>query len=390
MMLVLASMFLIVAYSPSVSAAVTTGVTRDVVPNTSPYIRDNSTAVPIFAFGASSSVAADRLSRVEVTFDQWYGMSTGELINLRTNGSRSGVALVRDDGDVDDVLDDGDHSIDVSSINWLGGWPLNTVRIDLNALIDERVPQTLNGSYQWFVVIRTDVDIDQGDRIRARMYANAIDYSDGSSQPSSTLYGDFIYVYESEFTDVSPTGYMTASDEQAVLGLEIIDGGPYETFDSIEVDFPSSSGWSITDLATIGTNPATSGIAMYRNDGDSSWDSGDVGVVMSSVDTSAWPTVMLYPASETVPDRQLGTYEYWIVLRTSATAGHFNWFWVRGDDNSVSINGTLDESWDRQVTAPTASNQDSEFIQIDARAPTMTGPAGSTPPSPGPRPPPYG
>jgi methionine-rich copper-binding protein CopC len=365
-------MFLIVAYSPGVSAAVTTGATVDIHPNSSPYIRDNSTAIPLFAFGASSSVATDRLSRVEVTFDESMGMGTFELVSLNTNGSRSGVALVRDDGSVDDEFDEDDTPVTLSSINWLGGWPLDTCRMDMNALIDERVPQTLSGSYQWFIVIRTDEDIDQNDRIRARLYANAIDYSDGSSQPGGTVWGDTIIVYESEWTDVSPTGYMTASDEQAVLGLEIIDGGPYEYFDAVEVNFPLVSGWTMSDLATIGTNPTTSGIAMYRNDGDGSWDGGDVGVAMSSVDTSAWPSVMLYPSSESVPDRQLGSYEYWIVLRTSATAGHMNWFYVEGDEFSVFINGTLDVSWDRQVDTPYWGNADMEFIRIDAQAPSMS------------------
>ncbi|UCC92695.1 MAG: hypothetical protein JSW25_08530, partial [Thermoplasmata archaeon] len=93
----------------------------------------------------------------------------------------------------------------------------------------------------------------------------------------------------------------------------------------------------------------------------------------SSVDTSNWPRVWLYPASEEVPDRQLGSYEYWIVVRTSSTAGHFNWFYIEGDTQSVFINGTLDDSWDRQVDTPVYSSRaDMEFIQIDAQAPRRT------------------
>ena len=49
-MLLLASMFLIVANAPGVSAAVTPGILRDVHPNSTPYIRDNSTAIPMFLF----------------------------------------------------------------------------------------------------------------------------------------------------------------------------------------------------------------------------------------------------------------------------------------------------------------------------------------------------
>jgi len=78
MMLILASMFMIVAYSPAASAAVTMGVTQNVVPISSRYIRDDSSAVPVIGFGATSTVNTDRLSRVEVTFDTfWNGLSMG-------------------------------------------------------------------------------------------------------------------------------------------------------------------------------------------------------------------------------------------------------------------------------------------------------------------------
>ena len=108
-------------------------------------------------------------------------MDTGELKDLDTDASDSGVALVRDDGDVDDELDANDTLVDPSSINWLGGWPLNTVRMDFNILVNELVPATMDGSSQWFVVIRTDDHIDDGDTIRVRIYGGDIDFSDGSS-----------------------------------------------------------------------------------------------------------------------------------------------------------------------------------------------------------------
>ncbi len=67
-MLLLASMFIIVAYSPSAMAAVTTGRTDNYVPSSSRYIRDDSTAIPIMAFGAGSNIPTDSLNWVEVTF----------------------------------------------------------------------------------------------------------------------------------------------------------------------------------------------------------------------------------------------------------------------------------------------------------------------------------
>lgn len=367
MLMLMASMFMLVAYSPSVTASVTTGSTANMVSSTTPYIRDDSTAIPIFAFGAESDVANDRLSRVEVTIDV-RDIDTGELESISTDANVSGVAIVRDDGDTDDAFDANDTPVDVSSINWMGGWPYNTVRLDMNALINELVPQTLSGSYQWFVVVRTDWDADNGDFIDARIYSNGIDFSDGSSQPASTVYANYLYVRETEFYGMTD-GYMIPSEAKEVLALDIVDGGDFETFDYVSVSFLSISGWTLSDLATVTTSASTSGIAIYRNDNDNYWDSGDVGVDCTSVDTSSWPTVYLYPDSEELPDSPQTYYEYWIVLRTSSTAGHTDRFYVYGGTSSISINGTLNVSADRGVMTPESGNSYYEYIQVDARDP---------------------
>ncbi|MCK5253693.1 MAG: hypothetical protein KAQ96_12125, partial [Thermoplasmata archaeon] len=56
-MLLLASFFFMVAYSPAAEAAVNPGQTVNYVPSSSRYIRDDSTAIPVIAFGASSNIA---------------------------------------------------------------------------------------------------------------------------------------------------------------------------------------------------------------------------------------------------------------------------------------------------------------------------------------------
>ncbi len=366
-MLVLASFFIVIALSPAVAASVTTGVTRNVAPS---YIRDDSTAIPIFAFGAESDVTTDRLSRVEVGFDTWFGISTGELKDRNNNASRSGVAIVRDDGDTDDVFDANDTPVDSSSINWMGGWPINYIRIDFNALIDERVPDSLDGSYQWFVVIRTDWHIDNNDRIYARISTNGIDYSDGSDQPSGTVIASTINVRETEFFAVGD-GNMRANDAEAQLGLRILDGGAYEKFDSVTLNMVSSSGFTQSDLATITTDAGTSGIALYRNNGNSVWGPGDVEVDCTSVDTSNWPFVTLYPDDEDLPNSPINNYAYWVVIRTSSTIGHMNAFYTWGMDNDILINGTLDIDFDRQVDTPESGNGQWEFTRVDTQAPRL-------------------
>ena len=368
MMLVLASFFIVIALSPTVAANVTTGVTRDIAPS---YIRDDSTAIPIFAFGAESDVATDRLSRVEVGLDVWNGISQTELKDEDTDAYISGVAIVRDDGDTDDVFDENDHPVNSSSISWQGGWPWNNIRIDFNALIDERVPSSLNGNYQWFVVIRTDWHIDNGDQIYARIFTNGIDFSDGSDQPSSSEYTSAINVYETQYFDVGD-GNMRANDAEAQLGLRILDGGSYEKFDRVTLDMVASSGFTQSDLATITIDAGTSGIALYRNNGNGVWGAGDVEIDCTSVDTSSWPIVHLYPDDEDLPNTPVGSYAYWVVIRTSATIGHNNAFYVWGQEDTIRINGTLDIASDRLVTTPENNNDEWEYIRADTQAPRLT------------------
>ena len=374
MMMLLASMFLMVAYSPMATAAVTDGATDNVVPSGSRYIRDDSSAVPVIGFGATSTVNTDRLSRVEITFDTfWNGLSTGEFKGLSNDAERSGVAVIRDDGSVDDVFDEDDTPVDSSSINWIAAGLYDTARLDFNAAIDERVPgpaSPISGSYHWFIVIRTDWDIDDSDTVEGWIYANDIQFSDGQTQPSSTRSFYTLDVRESRFYDRGD-GWMRASEADELLGFNIVDGGSYEKFDRVAVRFVSISGFTQSDLATITTSASTSGVALYRNDGDTSWDAGDTPIDCTSVDTSNWPTVYLYPDDEDIRDTPT-SYGYWIVIRTSATAAHNNRFFVYGDTSSLRINGTLDNSWDRLLYTPESGNNDYEDTRIDDYTPWVS------------------
>ncbi len=92
----------------------------------------------------------------------------------------------------------------------------------------------------------------------------------------------------------------------------------------VRVDF-GGTGFSQTDLAALSTNTSASGVAVFRDNGttDDSYDRNDPGVVPSSV---LWPTPIRarlnFPAAAAVPGAATGSYEWAIVLRTSATVSH--------------------------------------------------------------------
>lgn len=374
-MLLLASFFFMVAYSPAAQAAVTPGRTDNWVPSSSRYIRDDSTAVPIFAFGASSNIATDSLNWVEVAFWDYTYFDTTDLKTLSTDGWRSGVAIVRDNGDIDDVFDVNDTALTASAVpTWNYQWWTDYWYCLIN--VNDPVPQNppAGDDYTWFVVIRTSESITDNDIIRARIEPGDIRFT-GASQPpgGSTRYASDLDVRETRYFDTGD-GLMAASESQAVLGLDICDGGPYEMFDYVRVEFQSLSGFTLSDLATVTTSASTSGVALYRNNGNGVWDGGDTPVDCTSVRTSTWPNVYLYPDDEDLPNApDTVDPEYWIVIRTSSTVGHDNRVYVWGDGYSISVNGTLDNAWDRQELTPDWSNDDYEYIRTDINAPSFYG-----------------
>ena len=162
-LLVMSTFIGLIAVTPVASAAVTAGATTDLVNVVTPYIRDDSSAIPLWGIGATSSIAGtDRLTDVIVVFDtSGTGLSTSEIENLNNNGATSGVALFRDDGTVDDELDFSDTPLNLNNINWQwNGWDWEC-RMRSN---NEWVPTAaaLAGTYQWFVVVRTDGERQPG------------------------------------------------------------------------------------------------------------------------------------------------------------------------------------------------------------------------------------
>ncbi len=372
-MLLLASLFVVVAFAPVAAAAVTIGKTTDVVPSSSPYIRDDSTAIPIWGFGATSNNGLDRLQRVEVWFDTWNtNLNTGELKGLNVNGGLSGVGLFRDTGAVDDVLDANDPAITVTNLNWIFNWPYDYCQLNLNAA-NEFVPVAINGDYQWFIVIRTDTDIDDNDVVRTWINAGGIQFSDGSSQPAFNIGGTSLDVRESRFYDIG-TGFIGRGLAQAALGLTIVDGGSYEFLDYLSLWFQNDGGFDFNDLAAIGVNPTTSGVAIYRDDGtsDDSWDASDTGLVLSAVVVNAGAlTVDLDINAAPVPNTPTGNYEYFIVVRTSTTIANNDAFTIWAEENALRVDGTPVPS-DQNYLTPEAGNNDWSSYRADTVAPTIT------------------
>ena len=372
--LLTSSFVAVVAFAPAASAAVTTGQTRDITNAASPYIRDDSTAIPFWGFGATAN-AGESLTRVEVWFEisWWSDLQTGDIKPLTNQGATSGVALFRDNGVADDRLDAGDSPINVQNCQWINDWPntpWNYVRFTLVAG-NELVPAVLTGAYQWFIVIRTDPQINQGYEIRTWINAGGIVFSNGANQPAFNIAGTTVTARETRFTDVS-TGAIGAGIGQAALGLTIVDGGSYEYIDYITVRFQNDGGFDANDIAAPGVNPATSGVAMYRDDGAvaDQWDASDTGLVPTAF-AVAWPAVSLDINAEPIPNGPTGSYEYFIVVRTSGTIANGDSFTVYGDESCIRIDGTPNPS-DQNVLTPEANNDDSASFRADLFAPTIT------------------
>jgi len=86
-----------------------------------------------------------------------------------------------------------------------------------------------------------------------------------------------------------------------------------------------STTFTISDLSTVGTNMSSSGIAIYRDDGsrDDELDPSDTPLNISSISSSTGSTTWTYTFSisnENVPTSLAGTYQWFVVVRTSASS----------------------------------------------------------------------
>ncbi len=374
---------------PRVSAVTFTGNT-DALVNLGQPVRDSSSAIPIFGFSMNASALnTERLRSVTITFNprpDWQPGNDQDLRALSPDGRFSGVALYRDDGSVDDALDAGDHAITMASgPTWNG----NDVTFDFTAGTGttEYVPTSVTGRYQWLVVIRTSnnpVALTNGETISATIRAGAIVATSNAgtiSQPpfavnandlTVDLTSGFNIVGASGFPWVGPSTAMVNS--KAVMGIHVVDGGIIvnrgiqDSITSMQFSLVQTSGViSSGDFKPISTNPATSGIALYRSNGS--------GVAPTTISPITFPAggatfTMTFSPGLAVPHVGTGRYDFYIFVRTASfTTG--NSFRIDIPANGIRIRGLMGAQVDADLRTPMVLQTTSNVL-ADSTPPMTT------------------
>jgi hypothetical protein len=322
---------------PSASGAVTQGATVALV-GPEQTIRDNSSAIPLFGFSMTSD-AGDALDNVSVAFagTTFYSGNNATLYTLDPQATISGVGLYRDDGTTDDVLDARDSPVTVDGAFWSS----NIARLVLTSH-NEPLPTSTNGQYHWFVVMRTAANgawlIDTGNVV-AQIGTGGIVATDGaglSAQPASSVTTNTMFVRHTRAFSLmnSTNNYIgqgsVAVHERAPFGLRIVDGsadpatGIDDWMTSFDLRLNQVSGFvNSYDFAPITTDAATSGIAVYIDDGDLEdiLDINDTGIDLGSISPTVFPAggqnfhLTFSPPVE-IPDDTTGLVSFLIVVRT--------------------------------------------------------------------------
>ncbi len=357
---------------PRAFAATSTGVTEGIV-NVGQLARDSSSAIPIFGFNMTATTGEHLVSlTVTLSGSDWQPGNDRDLRALNRDPRISGVGIFRDDGVVDDALDPSDTAIVMASTpTWNG----NDVSFDFTG-INEPVPLSVTGKYQWIVAIRTSVDnpIDLIDRetITATIRAGSIVATNGAgfvSQPLGNVVANpltvdlakgFDIVGNSGFPWVGPSSALVNS--KAVLGLHVVDGGVavnrgiQDSITSLRFSLVQTGGAiSSGDFQPISTNPGTSGIALYLDNGPNHgvWDAGDTGVTPVSISPTVFPAggvvlTMTFSPALLVPHVGIGSFDFFLVVRTkSVVTGDSFRMDIRHSDLHIrgllaSMSGTVD------------------------------------------------
>jgi hypothetical protein len=367
--------FVLFAVTDDAQAAVTTGVTSDLV-SVGQYIRENSTAVCVIGFNGTSS-GSDKLDWVNITFINVFGFTITDLRSLSTDSSISGVGIYRDDGSVDDKLDSTDTPLTLSSNFWFG------TRACMRA--QDNVPANVNGMYQWLVVIRTRSSINNLDKFRTQVQANAIKYDDGASQPGTLLWGNFLTCQRSNVSQLLSADYIVGDPAAPVnsalpLGFRINDGGDYDVLSKMTLSFydVGAANFDITtDLQTLSTDSTVSGLGLYVDDFNGVADQ------IEPSDTAVTFKTITLNGSSRVDVEFYTTGANKVALPDSPTGGNADLIWVlrpstgmsEGDDfkfgiedDSIYLFGAAAES-----AKPIISNTTSFMMTGDVNAPVVTG-----------------
>ncbi len=342
-------------------------------------IHENSTAVPVWGFRATSDTGSDSLVSVNVTLVNSGSFTMSDIRTISTNQSRSGVALYRDDGTDDDKLDQSDTPLDVPSFSVSS----NAIMFNISS---ESVPTSISGSHHWFIVLRTSSSISSGDRFVVRLPANAITFSDDTKIPSSTSNTNTLQCGHIEANylgtdDVVPVGEKGIDiDHIAVQGISLFSGiSDLEVVTGIQLELHSISGFDPwMDLYTMG-NGTSSGASIYMDDGASSSDefdpSDDTRVLPTSMElinsSGYWTLNISLPengsATAKVPGNSSGSYDMFIVLHTSSNITHGDTFYSSTPPWSMEIKGADGN----KVKVMPVSNR-SHRVKADTRPPDLS------------------
>jgi hypothetical protein len=337
--LVLALLLILATPLPRVFAVTNPGATTALI-NPGQLTRDASSAIPVVGFGMTSTTTTDRLLSVRISFSGT-GFRSGDdqtLRRLRSDPSTSGVALYRESGPVVDALDAGDTGVSPSGISWTG----NDVIMDFSG-VNEPVPTSIAGQFQWIIVIRTSAvtgALADGDTIITTIKANNIVASSGvgtTTQPTlADVVSNALTIRLTRAVDMVPGGKWVGSDRvrvnsTAVLGFTIVDGsiavnrGISDNITQITIRLDDASG-SVTSgsLKPITTNGATSGIGLYIDNGAirGQWDPGDTPVTLASISPTIFAVggvdiTMTMPAPGLkVPSGSTAALDFFFVIRT--------------------------------------------------------------------------
>lgn len=287
----------------------------------------------------TSTTTTDRLLSARVSFSG-AGFAGGDdqtLRRLRTDPGTSGVALYRDVGTVDDALDPGDVGVRPSNINWAG----NDVILDFSG-VNEPIPTTITGMFQWIVVIRTSPvsgALVDGGQIIVAIRANNIVATSGlglATQPVGDVVSNPLTIRLTRAIDLIPGGKWVGSDRvkvnsTAVLGFTIVDGsiptnrGISDNITQITLRLNDISG-SVTSgsLKPLGTSSATGGIGLYIDNGAirGQWDPTDTPVTFATIGPAVFPvggvsiTMTLPTPGLKVPAMNNGAFDFFFVIRT--------------------------------------------------------------------------
>lgn len=348
--------------SRTASALTSTGAT-DALVNAGQLIRDASSAIPVIGFNLTSTNPSDALDRITIVFSG-AGFSPGDdrdLRRLSTDSSVSGVGLYRDTGTLDDVLDAGDVPVTMNGIAWTG----TTVTIDLS-LHNEKLPATVTGRYQWFVVIRTaDVSatLTNGNQIVATIPAAGIRATDGAAfatQPAIPVTSNPLTIRLTHTVDMLGgvarfIGPSTATlNSMAVLGLSIIDGGIainrgiHDRIQSLVLTLTETGGSvGAIDFQPLVPDGSRSGIGFYVDaTADGVWDAGDLPITLASISPTNFApggvriTATFQAPGLDVPHANAGPTDIFVVVRTWRIAS-FDSFNLQISADDITVAGVL-------------------------------------------------